>query len=510
MDVKALLAKCISLLFREGQSGENDLSKQLVLDVITTLKINSNDISGTDSTVNELKNVVLNMVSKEHPTPYNDLIQHIRIACSSDVVLFESIQDNISFQLDEDELKRTILSYRFELNKYLKEKKATMLLDKMTFDLKFNRDKIGDLNQYMSSNLNGIIDLVNYSGEEIPGIICEVDLSDIDAVAEQFELIRKENDGSRTIKMPWQAMNRMTRGGLRLGQLTTVGGLAHNNKTGVSLSMFISGCIFNNPKNLQTDQKKKPLMLLISFEDDMLIVLFNLYILLKENLENVKITDEDKQRLSSREAAEYVYKKLSDTGYDIRIIRADSSTWSYAEIQSCILQFESQGYEIHLTLIDYLNLANKNGLSHSRADADIQELFRKTKNFFAAKNIALLTPVQLSPDAMELKRQGNKMLAMQISDGSYYEGCRGLSREPELELFVDIVKDNGRKYQTFARGKHRGQNDTPEEHKFFILEFQKIGGLRWDVNGTDTSLSKFGSVRNAEGEEEGAFWDIGN
>jgi len=510
MDVKALLAKCISLLFREGQSGENDLSKQLVLDVITTLKINSNDISGTDSTVNELKNVVLNMVSKEHPTPYNDLIQHIRIACSSDVVLFESIQDNISFQLDEDELKRTILSYRFELNKYLKEKKATMLLDKMTFDLKFNRDKIGDLNQYMSSNLNGIIDLVNYSGEEIPGIICEVDLSDIDAVAEQFELIRKENDGSRTIKMPWQAMNRMTRGGLRLGQLTTVGGLAHNNKTGVSLSMFISGCIFNNPKNLQTDQKKKPLMLLISFEDDMLIVLFNLYILLKENLENVKITDEDKQRLSSREAAEYVYKKLSETGYDIRIIRADSSTWSYAEIQSCILQFESQGYEIHLTLIDYLNLANKNGLSHSRADADIQELFRRTKNFFAAKNIALLTPVQLSPDAMELKRQGNKMLSMQISDGSYYEGCRGLSREPELELFVDIVKDNGRKYQTFARGKHRGQNDTPEEHKFFILEFQKIGGLRWDVNGTDTSLSKFGSVRNAEGEEEGAFWDIGN
>lgn len=390
MDVKALLAKCISLLFREGQSGENDLSKQLVLDVITTLKINSNDISGTDSTVNELKNVVLNMISKEHPTPYNDLIQHIRIACSSDVVLFESIQDNISFQLDEDELKRTILSYRFELNKYLKEKKATMLLDKMTFDLKFNRDKIGDLNQYMSSNLNGIIDLVNYSGEEIPGIICEVDLSDIDAVAEQFELIRKENDGSRTIKMPWQAMNRMTRGGLRLGQLTTVGGLAHNNKTGVSLSMFISGCIFNNPKNLQTDQKKKPLMLLISFEDDMLIVLFNLYILLKENLENVKITDEDKQRLSSREAAEYVYKKLSDTGYDIRIIRADSSTWSYAEIQSCILQFESQGYEIHLTLIDYLNLANKNGLTHSRADADIQELFRRTKNFFAAKTLHYL------------------------------------------------------------------------------------------------------------------------
>lgn len=55
MDVKALLAKCISLLFREGQSGESELSKQLVSDVITTLKINNNDISGTDLSLNELK-----------------------------------------------------------------------------------------------------------------------------------------------------------------------------------------------------------------------------------------------------------------------------------------------------------------------------------------------------------------------------------------------------------------------------------------------------------------------
>ena len=49
------------------------------------------------------------------------------------------------------------------------------------------------------------------------------------------------------------------------------------------------------------------------------------------------------------------------------------------------------------------------------------------------------------------------MLAQQVSDGSYYADCRGLYREPELEIAVDIVKDNGTKYQVFARGKHRGQ-----------------------------------------------------
>ena len=119
-----------------------------------------------------------------------------------------------------------------------------------------------------------------------------------------------------------------------------------------------------------------------------------------------------------------------------------------------------------MCLIDYLNLANKNGLPNIRGDSDVQELFRRTKNFMCAgHNIALLTPHQLSGDALDLKRQGNKMLAQQVSDGSYYADCRGLYREPELEIAVDIVKDNGTKYQVFARGKHRGQNDTPEEHK---------------------------------------------
>ena len=99
------------------------------------------------------------------------------------------------------------------------------------------------------------------------------------------------------------------------------------------------------------------------------------------------------------------------------------------------------------------------------------------------------------------------MLSKIISDGSFYEGCKGLSREPELEIFIDLVKDNGKTYQTVARGKHRGQNDTPEEDKFFILPFAKVGGLRWDVNGTDTSLSRFGASRNTEGEEELAFYD---
>lgn len=508
MDVKVLLAKCISLLYREAEVDEHNNSSGLVMEVIQSLKINT-DISGTDGDINELKNISINMMGRESPIPYQDLIQHIKIACGNNTNLFESIQDNIAFEMDKEETKRVVLSYRFELGRYLRNKKAQDKLDKISYNLKFNKDQISDINAYLSTELNSITELINYSGEEIPGVVVELDLDDVDAVAEQYDLIRQESDGSRVLKTPWQALNRMTRGGLRLGQLTIVGGLAHNNKTGVCLSLFISACMFNNPNNLLTDKSKKPINVLFSFEDDMQIVLSNIYTLLKGNLENVVITDDDKKKLNKHETARYVRDMLQSTGYSIRLVRINPSEWSYIEIQNKILEIESQGYEVHMCLIDYLNLANKNGLSNLRGDSDVQELFRRTKNFMCAgHNIALVTPHQLSGDALDLKRQGNKMLAQQVSDGSYYADCRGLYREPELEILIDIVKDNGKKYQAFARGKHRGQNDTPEEHKFFILPFAKVGGLRWDINGQDTSLSRFGASRNEDGDEELAFYDI--
>lgn len=509
MDIKVIIAKCISLLFREQQMDEEQTSEKLINDIIETLKINGRDISGVNSSLNELKNLILSMMNRETPMPYNELIQHLKIACSDDSNLFESIQDNIAFDMETEEVKRTILSYRFELNRYLRNKKAQSILDGIQYNLKFNQDKVGDVNQYLASKLGDVTDLINYSGDEIPGVVVEVDFDDEESIAAQFDLIRQESDGSRIIKTPWQAANRMTRGGLRLGQLTVVGGLGHNNKTGVCLSLFISACIFNNPKDLQTDLKKKPMNVLISFEDDMQIVLSNIYALLKGNIDNIEVTDEDKKKLDKYEAARYVQGILRSTGYSIKIIRINPSEWSYIEIQNKILEYEAKGYEIHMCLIDYLNLANKNGLPNLRGDADVQELFRRTKNFMCAgHNIALLTPHQLSGDALDLKRQGNKMLAQQVSDGSYYADCRGLYREPELEILIDIVKDSGVKYQAFARGKHRGQNDTPEEHKFFILPFAKLGGLRWDINGTDTSLSRFGASRNESGEEELAFYDL--
>ena len=504
MDVKALLAKAISLLYRESQLDEDNYSQSMINDIINGLKINGADLSGTDNTLNELKNVIINMMDRSVPLPIHDLLQHVKIACGQDNVLFEAIQDNIAYDLPKEDIKKTVLSYRYELEKYLKNKKAQETLEKITFDLKFNKDKIDNVEQYLSSNLQRLTDMVSHQSNDMPGLICEVDISDEEAVRELLENKVKQADGSKLVKMPWQGLNRMTQGGYRLGDFVLVAGLMGNGKSLTSRHMFISACIFNNPKNLQTNHDKKPLNVLFTFEDSADLVVADYYSILQANLENKKVTKEDFMKLSPTDAAKYIKDKLESTGYTLKIINSDPNNVSYLDVINKLMDYESQGYEIHTCLIDYVSLLSKKGLTNTRLDTDIQELFRRIKNFCMGRKIVFISPHQLSTEALELKRNGAKYLARDVAPLGYYQDCKGLGREPELEIAVDIVKDNGKTYMCFGRGKHRGVGDTPEQDKFFIIPFSDKG-LLWDINGKDTSMSKFGHARTEEGDEVSYF-----
>ena len=513
MNVKTLLAKSITLLYRESQIPQHDLepSKKLVTECLKTFKVTgtASGFNEEDDKIEELKSIVSALVERSEAMPYIELIQQTKIACGDDTVLFESIQDSLGFEVSEEELKRLTMSYQYDLKRWKKEKDLIGTLNQMLYKYQFKKDEIDDPQLFIKSVLQDSIDKMNYTDDEIQGIVCEIDMGEVGEIEAELTKYKDEASGKRIIRTPWQALNRMTRGGFRLGQLTVIGGLAHNNKTGVSLSCFISACIYNRPEDLQTNPDKKPINVLLSFEDDMTIVLGNLYQLLKGNLENIKITDEDKKNLDITEAATYISNTLRRTGYEVKIIRANGSDWGYTEIQNKIMQLEAAGYEVHSLYIDYLNIANKNGCNTGPSGEDIRDLFRRLKNFTNARSISLVTPHQLSTEALEVKKQGKRDMVRQLASSSPYDGSKRLSQEPELEVLVDIVEDSGLSYQVFARGKHRGQNDTPKEDKYFILQFAEIGGLRWDIEGDDTSLTRFGAQRNAAGDEETAFYDFG-
>jgi len=92
-------------------------------------------------------------------------------------------------------------------------------------------------------------------------------------------------------------------------------------------------------------------------------------------------------------------------------------------------------------------------------------------------------------------------------DKGYYEGCKSLDTEPDLEMHQHIVVVNGEKYLTLQRGKHRKFTITPENDLYYVYKFDPIGGVRDDINGRDMSRRSVGG--NAVADGGGEAWYSG-
>jgi len=68
-----------------------------------------------------------------------------------------------------------------------------------------------------------------------------------------------------------------------------------------------------------------------------------------------------------------------------------------------------------------------------------------------------------------------------VAGKGYYDGCKRLGQEPDLEMFIHIVTVNGISYLTVQRGKHR-YTVTPQKDQYFVLPFKDIGTIPWDVD----------------------------
>ena len=90
-----------------------------------------------------------------------------------------------------------------------------------------------------------------------------------------------------------------------------------------------------------------------------------------------------------------------------------------------------------------------------------------------------------------LIRQGNEeSFVRDIANKGYYDSCKTIDQEVDLEIYIHIVKADNRSWLTVQRGKHRLISQTKEEYKYCVLPFSDIGDIRDDVNGQDSSRKK--------------------
>lgn len=507
MDFNILLVQAITLLYRESQlENRTSNSADLVKAVVATIKLPDTTVEMDRSrdTLVLLRSTAMWMCSNPpgHDYDHGMLLQRIRVNVGDDEYLYQAIEMAIAPEPDVSAIKRMVLEYRSSLNAYVNMSSVEEILKNNYHKLAFhrggvNKDFIGDI-------LSALEPFQAASGaQSTPGIVGEVDLDEMDEVLALLEQSRDELSSEGILKTGWQAINRMfgEQEGARRGEQILLGALQHNFKTGFTLNMFKHFCIYNQP--YMRDPSKKPMGVHISAENNLNDNIMQLYISLKENetREPVVIREVDIE-----EAAKYVKAKLQATGYTVRMLRVDPSLFSHRDYQDLITRYESEGYEIHFCVFDYLNMINKKGCQQGPHGFETRDLFRRLRNFNAPRGITFVTPHQLSTQAKELVRSNIENFVQEIANKGYYDSCRTIDQEVDMEISIHIEKANGKSYLTCQRGKHRKLTITATKDLYTVLQFQPVGGILDDINGVDLSCNAVGGGAVSDEDQVDTWW----
>ncbi len=490
MDSNLLIVSIIALLYKESLLQDKDNSADLATEVIQTIKIPETFIEGDksrDITIS-LRQTALWMInnSKGHIYEKSAFLQRIRVNTHNDSSLYAAVEDGINVNEDDHQrLQGSILHHQQHLRNYLREQKIEEILLVAQRELILRRDMI-DLKSFAKDIYFKLEPFISSDGmAKIPGMIDEVDFSDEVMLAQMYREALGELSLDGVLKTGWQGMNRLLgcNLGFRRGEFVVLGALQHKFKSGFCLSLFRQLPLFNIP--YMRDVKRKPLILRISLENNSKDDAAWLYKSLKE-LETGEYCDT--RKLDPEEASKYVNQRLTVNGYHVRQARFNPSEFTFMHLFSYVDRLESEGYEIHHMQVDYLAMMNPEGCTMTHTGSQIRDLYRRVRNFMVKRYINFLTPHQLSSEAKALVRNGVENFVQFIAEKGYYDGCKGLDQEVDLEIYIHIEKIGDESYLTVQRGKHRGLVDmTPEKDKYFVMKFEPIGTLPDDINGKDLS-----------------------
>lgn len=505
MDPRLILVSSIVLLYLEKKAGETSGSIELCEEVINTFTLpeSSVEVHTGREVIVSLREIVYWLIKnfKNQDINKSALIQRIRVATKDDTYLYNAITDPLENEISPEDIKSEIIQYRKTLKEHLNNVEVKDIIKDSFKKINFNtgvndyRDFVRDVYEKLEPYTHEIID------NKHPSVVDSVDFCDNKNVKEVMSRSVDELSTAGTLTTGWQALNRMLgeNKGIRRGEFILVSALQHNFKTGFTLSLAKHLALYNVP--YMRDKTKIPLIIHFSLENELTQNILWLYANLKEN-ETGKSCD--LKNIDIEYASKYISEKLSVNGYKFHMFRLDPTITSVFELKDIILDFESKGYEIHAVVCDYLNMVSRRGVDRSGpTGTDIRSLFRIMRNFCAPRGIAFITPHQLSTEAKMLVRQGIENFVKEIANKGYYDGCKQLDQEVDVEIFIHIEKVDGRSYLTVQRGKHRKITITPECHLHTVLPFFEAGSVRDDVLGKDISMKSPGGKYISDG---GAEW----
>lgn len=506
MDKTLTLVKAITLLFIENYyfGATNDTTAPAINEALTIIPTPDANIDPIGkSIITALKTTLAWMMG--HPASERfdryDLLQRLRVNAFEDTAVYDALCDGIMAERDTDSAKKTASYLLREIRDYINQVNVKKIIQSAARKLDLNNAV--DWRHFVKEIRTDLKPYSNMSAKAInKAIIDDFDFNNPSSMSLSIERRLSELSTDGVLRFGIQAINRMfgKAGGARRGEFCTFGALQHNFKSGMLLTLMKQVALYNSP--FMRDPSKKPMLLRITFENDASDDVLWLY---KSLVENETGVDVDVKAVPYEEAVKYVTERLQATGYTIKIVRIDPTDFTIHDLCDYINELEQDGYEIHAAFLDYLNMMTKKGCDPGPHGHDIRDLYRRARNFFSKKGITLFTVHQLSSDAKNLVRQGAENFVQEIANKGYWDGCKAIDQELDFEMYIHIVKVNGKSYLTCQRGKHRGINITPIVDQYTVLQFFPVGGIKDDVNGPDLSLRFVGGTPLSEGGDA-AWW----
>lgn len=512
MEPRLLLVQSIMLLYWEnlalGKSGD---SSPKIYELVEAMELPQATLEldeGKEILIG-LRNTVLHLCGEPKTELYDrdSLLQRLRLNCMGDVHIYNAIEQGTPVTNDSILIKKKILEYSKIITTHCREKEFQAYIRSCVQKALYAPNKI-DVSNFaseMQMRLEAFSSPpVTDGAKSIEGVLAEVDFANIEESANLFKEAQEETSLEGMMQFGYQGVNRMlgSHAGIRRGDFMVIGALQHNYKTGFALNLTKQVALYNKPHMLDLD--KKPLILHVSAENQITDNILLMYNSLYENLHG---TEADSKLVDEHLASKFIHEQLSVNGYTFKMLRVNPSEFTYSKLFNLVLHYESEGYEIHLMCVDYLNMFSKAGCTPGAMGADTRDLFRRVRNFMNPRKIAFITPHQISTEGKKLTRDGVDDFVKTIVNKGYYDSCSTIDQEVDIEILIHIVKTNGRSYLTMQRGKHRKTGpQTPEKDLYTVLPFYDVGGCRDDLYKADESLRKPGG-KGHNSEEEDSWFD---
>lgn len=516
MSPKILLVQSIALLYWESRLEGRPLdSRPLINQLLQTLKL-PETVTDTDlgrENLTQLRYLLEWLVDERESVELTVLKQRLRLSIIDEDELYQIAVEGLAEAEDETAIFKRCQSYISSLNRYFQEKRFEEDVKKFMQETLYNKGKV----DVQKSALNFMNTLAQYSInvdtsksiEDNKLIVKMIDFENMDNLVKRAQEAITSVSSEGIMRTGYQGVNRMLGSkvgvdGLIRGDCYLFGARRGQNKSGMTMDITMDICRFNIP--YMFNPNKTPLVLHITCENsadlNMRYFMDRTHYMLHGTKPNYQVTEPE-------HLAHCLQEYTGRHGYVFKQLWIPGSSANYMDIQQILMDFENMGYEIHVLCIDYLALLDKTGCEQGAVGNEIRDLYRKMRNFCNPRKITLITPHQVSGEATNLVRAGETNLVEKIVGLDYYDGCRRLTQEVDVEIVLDIVRikegKRTRAYQTMAIGKNRAVRVMPDEHKSCCYEFTEDWGLIPDVEGDATFISDINSIRKTgslDGEEE--------